>query len=237
MSKLLEKLMYKRVYSFINKYDILYRSQYGFHNHRSCEQAIQELLGKILQVREDGDNAASIFLDLLKAFDTLDHKVLLAKLEKYGICGPALNWFTSYLQDRSLVTKVHISHSKIMYSKKFNIEYGTAQGSCLGPLLFIIFCNDIYLLDTYGRLILFADDTTLFNKHQSAKYLEFTLTHDMEVLCKWFKANKLSLNMTKSVLMYFGKKDENLNTSLNNTIIPRVNTHKFLGTLIDDNLK
>ena len=222
MSKLLEKLMYKRVYAFINKYDILYKSQYGFCSHHLCEQAIQELLGKILQAREDGDQATSIFLDLSKALDTLDHKVLLAKLGRYGIHGLALSWFTSYLQDRSLVAKVPVSHSKIMYSKKFNIKYGTAQGSCLDPLLFIIFCNDIYLLDTYGSQMLFAYDTTLFNKHQSAKYLELFLTHDMEVLSEWFIANKLSLNMTKTVLMYFGKKDENLNISLDNTIIPRV---------------
>ena len=169
MSKLLEKLMYKRVFSFINRYDILYRSQYGFHSHHLCEQATQELLGRILQAKEDGHKVASIFLDLSKAFDTLDHDVLLLKLERYGIHSPSLNWFTSYLQDRSLVAKVPVSHSKIVYSKKYNIEYGMAQGSCLGPLLFIIFCNDIYLLDTYGSLVLFADDTTLFNKHQSTK--------------------------------------------------------------------
>ena len=97
MSKLLEKLMYKRVFSFINRYDILYRRQYGFCSHRSCEQATQELLGRILQAKEDGHKVASIFLDLLKAFNTLDHNVLL---------------LTSYLQDRSLVAKVPVSHKK-----------------------------------------------------------------------------------------------------------------------------
>ena len=144
MSKLLEKLMYKRVFPFISRYDILYRSQYWFHSHCSCEQTIQELLGRILQAKEDSHKAASIFLDLSKVFNTLDHDVL-SKLERYGIHGPSLNLFTSYLQGRSLVAKVQVSHSKIVYSKKFNIDYGTAQGSCLGLLLFIIFCNDIYI--------------------------------------------------------------------------------------------
>ena len=99
ISKLLEKLMYKCVYLFINKNGILYNSQYGFCSHCLCEQAIQELLGKILQAKEDGQQSASIFLDLSKTFDTLDHTVLKLKLEIYGIFGPVLEWFTSYLHN------------------------------------------------------------------------------------------------------------------------------------------
>ena len=99
MSKVLEKLMYKKVVAFIDKHNILYRSQYGFLNQRSCEQAVQELLGKILQTREDGHKTASIYMDLSKAFDTLDHSLLLSKMEQYGICGLPLHWFTSYLQE------------------------------------------------------------------------------------------------------------------------------------------
>ena len=104
-------------------------------------------------------------MDLSKALDTLDHGLLLVRMEQYGICGLPLHWFTSYLQERSLVEKVPVSHNKIVYSAKFNVEYGTAQGLSLRPLLFINFCNDIYLQDIYGSLILFANDTTLFNHH------------------------------------------------------------------------
>ena len=164
VSKLLEKLMYKRMYQFLIKYDVLYQSHYGFRNHHSCEQAIQEL---ILQARENGLQSASIFLDLSKAFDTLDHIVLLNKLERYSIRGTVLDWFRSYLSGRSLRTKVPVAANKIYYSKKYYINCGTAQGSCLGPLLFIIFCNDIHLLPLIGDLILFADDTTLFNKQKN----------------------------------------------------------------------
>ena len=83
------------------------------------------------------------------------------------------------------------------------MEYGTVQGSCLGQPLFIIFCNDIYLQDIYGSLILFANDTTLFNHHRSVNYLKFMLKHDLEVLSDWFKANKLSLSQSKSIVMYY----------------------------------
>ena len=151
--------MYKQIYAFLNKYSNLYQSQYGFRKHRSFEQAIQELMGKILHAKEEGLQCASIFLDLSKAFDTLDHSVLLSKLEIYGIWGNALDCINSYLSNCSLQAKVPVSSNKIVFSKKVDIEYGTAQGSCLGPLLFIIFCNDIHLLPTMGDLTLFADDT------------------------------------------------------------------------------
>ena len=173
VSKLLKKLMYKHVYQFLIKYDVLYQSQYGFRKHHSCEQAIQELIGKILHAREDGLQSASIFLDLSKAFNTLDHVVLLSKLERNGIRGTVLDWFRSYLSGHSLRTKVPVAANKIYYSKKYDINYGTAQGSCLGPLLSIIFCNDIHLLPLIGDPILFADDTTLFNKQKNKVYWNF----------------------------------------------------------------
>ena len=181
--------MHKRVSKFLDQHNILYSSQYGFRNHRSCEQAVQELLAKILHAREDNLQIASIFMDLSKAFDTLNHQLLLRKMERYSIRGIALDWFTSYLKDRTLIAKVPVSTNVVAYSKPYNIDYGTAQGSCLGPLLFIIFCNDIYLQELYGSLILFADDTTLYNQHRNSNYLNFMLNHDLEVLDNWFKVN------------------------------------------------
>ena len=233
MLKILKKIVYKRVINFLNKHEILYKSQYGFHSQRSCEQAVQELLAKILQSQEDGHQTASIFMDLLKAFDTLNHDLLLRKLERYGIRGLSLQWFTSYLNGQTLVAKVPVSDSVITYSSKFNVEYKTAQGS----LLFIIFCNDIYLQEIYGSLILFADDTTLFNSHKSGNYLHFMLNHDLSILSDWFKAKQLSLNPLKSVVMYFNQDITNCDITIDGVVVPKVTTHKFLGTWIDDNLK
>ena len=163
ISKLLEKIIYVRTYSYLEHNHLLFNSQYGFQSKRSCDQAILELTGKLLQVHLNSLHSAAMFLDLSKAFDTLSHSVLLSKMERYGIRGLVNEWFRSYLTNRSLVAKVPVSNNRITYSNKFEITYGTAQGNCLGPLLFIIFCNDIHLLPLYGHLILFADDTTLIN--------------------------------------------------------------------------
>ena len=203
ISKLLEKVVYRRVYSFPEKYDILFHSQYGFCSNHNCEHAILELSGRILQAREKSEHPVCIFLDLSKAFDMLNHQVLLHKLDRIGIHGISNTWFESYLSGRSLVAKVTTSEHKTTYSDVFDISFGTAQGSCLDPLLFLHFCNDIHLLPLYSQLILFADDTTLFNSHRSKIYLEYMLNRDMEMLLDRFRANQLSINLDKTVMMHF----------------------------------
>ena len=173
LSKILEKIIHKRLYSYLDTRNVLYASQYGFHSKRSCQQAIAELMGYILHSKNKTEHSASVFLNLLKAFDMLDHQILLKKLHRYGIRGEAHDWFESYLAGRSLTAKITTSPNHIEKSERFDIAYGTAQGSCLGPLLFIIFVNDIHLLPLYSRIILFADDTTIFNSHTSSKYLQY----------------------------------------------------------------
>ena len=234
--KILKKLMYICIVKFIDKNDILYKSKYGFRSKHSCEQAVQEILAKILHSQEDGHKTTSIFMDLSKAFDTLNHDLLLKKMERYGIRGISLKWFQIYLSGHSLITKVSISENKSTYSNTFNVSCSTAQGSCLGPLLFILFCNNIYLQEIYGSLILFADNTTLYNSHPSINYLNFIMRHDLSVLGDWFNANQLLLNPSKSVVMYFNSKKTSPDVMLDGIIIPTVHTHKFLGTWIDDNL-
>ena len=126
-------------------------------------------------------HSAAMFLDLSKAFDTLDHSILLKKLDLYGLRGVCNDWFRDYLRDRKLVCRL-TTNTGITRSGIFDITYGTVQGSCLGPLLFILFCNYIQLLPTYLKIILFADDTTLLYSHKNLKFLKYALEHDMVLL-------------------------------------------------------
>ena len=181
LSKLLEKCMYTHLYKFITKNNIFYKKQYGFCSKHSCEQAIQDLYGHILQNKEDSFKTAAIYLDLSKAFDTLSHDMLLTKLEIYGIRGISNEWFKSYMTNRYLQVKCHtLSCNKTELSEQYKITYGTAQGSCLGPLLFNIFCNDIYLNIEHCNLIMFADDITLYASHRNVSYLNYMLQTDLQ---------------------------------------------------------
>ena len=128
--------------------------------------------------------------------------------------------------------------------EKFSVSYGTAQGSCLGPLLFVLFCNDIHLI--YGQLILIhliysplilsADDTTLFNHHRNRNFLNYMMTHNMNLLADWFKANQLSLNMCKMVSMLLWPGKFNLSVIIDGQQMPQVSQTRFLGVTLDDEL-
>ena len=144
LSKLLEKCIYQRVYKFLDTNNIFFKKQYGFRAKNSCEHAIQDLCGNIISNKEQGLQTAAIFLDLSKAFDTISHDILLKKLDIYGIRGICNKWFESYLTKRTIQVKCKtLSSNNIETSSRYQIKHGTAQGSCLGPLLFNIFCNDI----------------------------------------------------------------------------------------------
>ena len=122
----------------------------------------------------------ALFLDLSKDFDSLEHSVLLEKLERYGIRGVALSWFKSYLKDREIRVKCKVaSIGKIEYSDYQKIEFGTPQGSCLGPLIFLIFTNDLYQHVKHSSTILYADDTTLHKTHRNLEYLKTCLEYDL----------------------------------------------------------
>ena len=180
-----------------------------------------------------------VFLGLSKVFNTLEHSVIYKKLERYGIRGNALNWFKSYLSNRKLRTKCRTAASSTeTRSSLYNVDYGTPQDSCLGPLIFLIFCNDLCLHLTHLQCIQFADNTTLFTSHKSKRYLEFCVITDLERLHDWFRANKLTLNLNKSVIIEFGN---NGHTTMNKIKIgdyeiAREKFTKFLGVWIDSEL-
>ena len=174
LSKALEKVIYHRTYKFPDKNGQIFKSQYGFRSQHSCELAVSELLSEIIKTNENGKHTIAVYLDLSKAFDTIDHKLLLTKLERYGIRGVALQWFESYLKNHQMRAKC-ITPDGISYSQPYAIEYGTPQGSCLGPLLFLIFTNDLHLHLQYCKCILFADDTTIYLSHKKLNYCEWCI--------------------------------------------------------------
>ena len=184
-----------------------------------------------------GKQTVSVFLDLSKAFDTLEHSVIFRKFEKYGLRGPCLEGFKSLLSGRTLKVRCNTCNGVGLY-KKYDVTYGTPQGSCLGPLIFLVFCNDLCLHLMYLEVLQFADDTTLYLSHKHIGYLRFCFETDLTNIQDWFKANKLTLNITKSVLMHFNAKGTrgSLTVKIGNVILPVVKNTKFLGVYIDENL-
>ena len=240
LSKVIEKVVYKRVYNYLHSTGQLYDSQYGFRNNHSCEHAIGELLGNIVKNQQLGKDTVSIMLDLSKAFDTLQHSVIFKKLEKYGIRGPALAWFKSYLTDRTLCVKCSDQNGDNYISEKHKVLYGAPQGSCMGPLIFLVFCNDLHLHLQFMDSIQFADDTTMYLGHSNLNYLRFCLETDMLNISDWFCANKLTLNIEKTVVLHFTRKSSKCKRLESIEIGPlklKVATlAKFLGLWIDENL-
>ena len=116
------------------------------------------------------------------------------------------------------------------------VTYGTAQGNCLGPLLFILFCNDTKLLPLYGKLILFTDNITLINHHRNRNFLRFSILHDLEILIDWFNVNQFLLNLSKTVILNFWEKDEVPGITLDNITIPVVKSTKFLGAHLNNEI-
>ena len=165
--ELLEKVMYNRTLQFLDKHQLLFISQYGFRKKHSCSDAIMELTSEILKNKENSLYTACVFLDLSKAFDTLKPEILLSKMSNYGIRGQANQWFSSYLNNRKLQVRCRTEKDPgLTYSSSYDVEYGTPQGSCLGPLLFLIFTNDLYKNLDHCNAILFADDTTVYKGHR-----------------------------------------------------------------------
>ena len=211
------------------------------------ELAALELADRISQYLDNGEIPIAIFLDLSKAFDTLDHKILLSKLEYYGIKGTALKWFESYLSNRSQY--VIYDNTKSQQSPLFT---GVPQGSVLGPLLFLIYMNDVSNASDKFNSVLFADDTTLDNplrtfdmigtqnKYNKAR-LSDNINLELEKIYNWLCANKLSLNIGKTKYMIFHFRQRNIKEyipelKINNVNLKRVTDFNFLGIVLDENL-
>ena len=234
-SKVFEKIMYNHLINFINKHNILYKYQFGFRKRHSTNHAIITLVDKISTALDRGNVVIGCFLDLKKAFDTVNHSILISKLYKYGIRGNSLQWFKSYLANRQQFVQIHTSKSNTE-----TVTCGVPQGSILGPLLFILYINDLSNVSDVLFPILFADDTSVYIEAENESLVISILNEELEKINTWLKANKLSLNLDKSHYMVFhrGKRKIDFDTpSLNHISLKRVKFTKFLGVIIDDQLK
>ena len=239
LSKLLEIVVHEKVYQFLSDTNKIYSSQCGFRSGHNCENAIGELLGAILKGYQSNKYTVGLFLDLSKAFDTLQHSLLLEKLHYYRIRGIALDWFHSYLNDRKMRVKCCVTNSgQTEYSEYQTITYGTPQGLCLGPLIYLIFTNDLANNLSFCNSIMFADDTTLYKTHNSLRYLKWSVEQDMTVLMDWFRANKLTLNLDTTSCILFkksGNKKE-IHLEIDGIEINSTSNTKFLGLWLDSHL-
>ena len=233
LSKVLEKIMYNRVMSFLNENDVLFKYQFGFRKSHSTYLALTVLMDKLIKSLENGNYVVGVFLDFSKAFDTVDHKILLAKLCHYGIRGSALDWFSSYLTNRKQFVTYNNERSELM-----NINYGVPQGSILGPLLFLIYINDLAYICKFTMPIFFANDSNLFQDGESLNEIESILNEELNEIVTWLKVNKLTLNVDKTQCMLFTRKKCNtkLSIKIENSFITQVTKTKFLGIIIDEKL-
>ena len=197
-SKIYERLVYNRLINFLYLNDTLYKYQFGFREQHSTELALILLLDKITEAIENNEYSVAIFLDLSKAFDMVNHKILLSKLEFYGVRGLPLQWFNSYLSNR----KQYVSYNG-SNSCHLNISCGVPQGSILGPLLFLVFINDLHNVSENLFFILFADDSNLLLNGPNLNDLCRQMNTELINVVNWFKMNKLCLNVKKTNFMVF----------------------------------
>ena len=233
--KIIEKLMHKRLYGFLEEHAILCENQFGFRKGYSTLYALIEIIEKIKHSVDQGKFGCGIFIDLKKAFDTVNHEILLSKLEHYGIRGPLLSWFGSYLTNR----KQFVFCNGVQSNTK-TITCGVPQGSVLGPLLFLIYINDLPNISDKLQFFLFADDTNIYYDDKNLKSLEKTMNKELRKLSLWLNLNRLALNISKTNFVIFRsqqkKLDHNVTLILNRKAIEQKKYVKYLGLLVDEHL-
>ena len=234
-NKLLEKLICKRLLDYLDMKNVIFKNQFGFRVNHSTNHAISAIIEKIQSAIDQRDFSCWIFLDFSKAFDTVNHSILLKKLEYYGIRGIAKDWFLSYFSDRTQT--VTINNIK---SDPLPITCGVPQGSVLGPLLFLLYINDFYTCSNLFDFHLFADDANLFYRHKDIPSLVRNINIELIKVHTWLCANKLSLNIEKSNFVIFHppqrKITYNVELKLNDKLLKQEKCIKYLGIFIDSNL-
>ena len=236
LNKIIEKTIYTRLNSYFNKYNLINNRQFGFRTGHNTTMAVAELYEKVLKAYDNGDATCAVFLDLSKAFDSVNHDIILHKLYKYGVRGNVWRLIQSYLTSRK-----QFVFDNNMSSDFCNVDVGVPQGSVLGPLLFIIHINDL-INSTNLNILNFADDTLLYFNFNNTKTAELYLNKELSKVMQWLDTNNLKLNIKKTKYMIFApnqSKYNNINLQpkfQDSTVIEKVYEYKYLGLIIDHKL-
>lgn len=235
MSKIIEKILYNRLESFLKSNNFFYQKQYGFRPQSNTLSATIDLITKIKNKIDRKQLTLGIFIDLKKAFDTVSPKLLIQKLSDIGVKGKALDIFKSYMQNRKQLVKIGENKSNTNI-----VSFGVPQGSILGPLLFVIYINNISQIGLNGDLSLYADDTSLFYFGHSIDSIIPVVQADLNLVNDWFKSNLLTINTSKTCYVIFSAKNKtipnNIELKINNEQIQRKNKEKYLGLILDNYL-
>ena len=233
-SKIMEKIMTVRLTNFLELHDIIYPKQFGFRKGHSTSHSLIDIVETIRKTIDSKKFGCGVFIDLKKAFDTVNHDILLQKLEHYGIRHNSLKWFKSYLSDRNQYVHLNDTDSSTM-----NISCGVPQGSVLGPILFLIYINDLPNISNKLKFFLFADDTNIYLEGNDLSNLEKTMNKELKKLYEWLCLNRLSLNISKTNFIIFSPPNtfkKPVTIKIAKKAISEAKYVKYLGVLIDSNL-
>lgn len=231
ISKLMEKIVYKQIVKYFEDNNLFCETQSGFRKHHSCESLLNLVITQWKTEIHNKNCIVAVFLDLKRAFETVDKDILLQKLESYGVKGIELQWFKSYLHNRTQRTRI----GSYLSSPK-HVDIGVPQGAVLGTLLFLIYINDFQNILTSAKICMFADDALIYVSGKNPSECIRVLNEEMEKVDIYLKMNKLKLNTNKTKAMIInGRVDEDIYIS--GVTIEKVKEIKYLGILLDDKLK
>ena len=234
LSKIIEKVVNNRMVDFIHDLNIFSKTQFGFRKNMGTEAALKHYVDNLHKALNDKKYSISIFMDLSKAFDLIDHKILKQKLEHYGFRGKFLEFLMNFVQNRRYFVNVNGSNSETKV-----VDIGVPQGSTLGPLLFLIFINDMVQCSNILYFSQFADDSTVTFSSKNLNHALLTVESEFKIIINWLAANRLVINLDKTHLMLFTNKDrpQSISIQADGKTISEVSEIKFLGVILDNKLK